>query len=72
MLNVGGEAELHTDVVMKTKEGAVIAKLGVIGNSKRKSSMSVNGVNTSIVDSLPSRAVHATADEICEYLQTHA
>ena len=72
MFGAGGEAELHCDVVLKTREGAVIAKLAVTGNSKRQSSTSIGGFNTSYADSLPARAVRATIEQISEYLQSHA
>ncbi|MDB4934732.1 MAG: hypothetical protein JWP87_1704 [Labilithrix sp.] len=70
MFNAGGEAELHADVVLKTRDGAIAAKLGVMGNSKRQSSTTVGGYNTSWADSLPARAVRATIEQISEYLQS--
>ena len=65
-----GDAELHADVVLKTRDGVVAAKLAVMGNSKRQSSTSIGGFNTAWADSLPARAVRATIEQITEYLQS--
>lgn len=72
MFNVGGEAELHMDLVIHTPDGAVIAKLGITGNSKRQSRTKVGGYDTSWGDSLPDRAVRAAIEQISEYLKDHA
>ena len=63
-----GEAELKADVVFKTSDGTVLGALAVTGNSRRKSTVSVGGFDTSWADSLPGRAVNATIDELVEYL----
>jgi hypothetical protein len=65
-----GDAELHADVVLKSRDGNVAAKLAVTGNSKRQSSTTVGGFNTAWADSLPARAVRATIEQISEYLQS--
>ncbi len=65
-----GDAELHADVVLKARDGSVAAKLAVTGNSKRQSTTTIGGFNTSWADSLPARAVRATIEQISEYLQT--
>lgn len=72
MFNVGGEAELHMGVIIRSPDGAVLAKLGITGNSKRQSSTTVGGYNTSWGDSLPDRAVRAAIEQISEYLKEHA
>ena len=72
MFGAGGEAELHTLLEVKAKDGKTVAKLAVTGNSKRQSSTTVGGFNTSWADSLPARAVRATIEQITEYLHDHA
>ena len=52
------------------RDGNVAAKLAVTGNSKRQSTTTVGGFNTSWADSLPARAVRATIEQISEYLQS--
>ena len=42
-----------------------------MGKSKRQSSTTVGGFNTSWADSLPARAVRATIEQISEYVQNH-
>lgn len=64
----GGDAELTAAVVLKDGAGQVLAKLDAVGNSKRQSTTSVGGYDTSWGDSLPGRAVRALADQIVEYL----
>ena len=66
-----GEAELHSNLELKAKDGKTIAKLGITGNSKRKSTMKIGGYNTAWGDSLPGRAVIATIEQITEYLEAH-
>lgn len=66
-----GEAELHCNLELKAKDGKTIAKLGITGNSKRKSTMKIGGYNTAWGDSLPGRAVIATIEQITEYLEAH-
>ena len=67
-----GDAELRCDVVLKTRDGNVAAKLAVTGNSKRQSSTTIGGFNTAWADSLPARAVRATIEQIIEYLRSRA
>jgi len=68
MVNLGGEAELVADVVIKDGAGMVLAQLEATGNSKRQSSTSFGGYDTSWGDSLPGRAVRALAGQIVEYV----
>jgi hypothetical protein len=65
-----GDAELTAEVVLKDGAGQVLAKLDAVGNSKRQSTTSVGGYDTSWGDSLPGRAVRALADQIVEYFET--
>lgn len=64
-----GDAELTAEVVLKAADGKVLAKLDAVGNSKRQSTTSVGGYDTSWGDSLPGRAVRALADQIIEYFE---
>jgi hypothetical protein len=64
-----GEAELRASVVIRGKDGAEIGAFDVTGNSRRQSSVTVGGYNTSWGDSLPGRAVHATVEQIVEQVE---
>lgn len=70
MLKLGGEAELVAGVVVKDGAGKVLAKMDATGNSKRQSTTSFGGYDTSWGDSLPGRAVRALADQIVEYVES--
>jgi hypothetical protein len=66
-----GEAELKADVVFRSSDGTVLGDLVVTGNSKRPSHTTIGGYDTSWSDSLPGRAVRATIDQICDYIEAH-
>jgi Domain of unknown function (DUF4410) len=68
-LNLGGEAEIALQVTITDNGGATLAQLTVTGNSARQGETKINGVNTKIGDSLPSRALKAAVEQLVDYVK---
>jgi hypothetical protein len=70
-MNMGGEAEIAVRVdVLDSQENRKLTSMEVKGNSKRKSTTTINGVDTSWGDNLTNRAYLATADQLVQYFKS--